>query len=387
MLILTIVIVAVNALFVERTVRIALRSNAAIGASEPPATLPSLSIVVPARNEERQIEDCVRSLLAQDYPDFEVIVVDDRSDDATPEILERVAASDRRLRVVPGKQLPAGWIGKPWAIEQGVAVSRGAWLLFTDADTIHEPAAAAAAVSYALRERLAALSLLTDQIVVTLAERAILPSILWTIAFGTGPLDDVNDPSQTEKALFNGQYLLVERSANDAIGGHASVRGEIAEDLELARRFKRDGRFRTALAGANALVRTRMYRSFPEIWDGFVKNFALGLRGQPVTAGLGITFFAILSPVAPLALIVAVAKRDAVASFSIASSMIAAPAAAEFAMRRMRLPRWSGLWLHAGVATMVAIFATSIAKHARGDVRWRGRTYRSSPGSGGATEA
>ena len=219
MLILTIVIVAVNALFVERTVRIALRSNAAIGASEPPATLPSLSIVVPARNEERQIEDCVRSLLAQDYPDFEVIVVDDRSDDATPEILERVAASDRRLRVVPGKQLPAGWIGKPWAIEQGVAVSRGAWLLFTDADTIHEPAAAAAAVSYALRERLAALSLLTDQIVVTLAERAILPSILWTIAFGTGPLDDVNDPSQTEKALFNGQYLLVERSANDAIVG------------------------------------------------------------------------------------------------------------------------------------------------------------------------
>src|ERR1700722_3336485 len=110
----------------------------------PGAALPFLSIIVPARDEERSIEAGVRSLLDQRWIDHEVVVVNDRSTDATPHILERIAADDARLTVIDGRDVPdSGWVGKPWALTQGAAVARGEWLLFTDADTVHDARAAA----------------------------------------------------------------------------------------------------------------------------------------------------------------------------------------------------------------------------------------------------
>lgn len=123
--------------FIVRSINVTLKSGERIEPVEPDDTLPFLSIVVPARNEERQIEQCVRSLLAQRYPRFEVIAVNDRSEDRTGEILERIAAQDQRLRVIHGETLPGGWVGKPWALMQGADVALGDWLLFTDADTLH----------------------------------------------------------------------------------------------------------------------------------------------------------------------------------------------------------------------------------------------------------
>ncbi len=303
-----------------------------------------------------------------------MIVVDDRSHDDTAAIVARIAAEDSRVRLIDGAPLPAGWVGKPWALHQGAQHARGEWLLFTDADTIHEPNAATAAIVYARAHNIDALSVLTEQLMVTPAEWMLLPSILWTIAFSIGSLDAINDPA-SESALFNGQYILVLRRVYEAIGGHEAVRNEIAEDLELARLFKRDGRFRSALVGANGLVRVRMYRSLPEIWEGFVKNFWVGARDQRTLSAIGIALLACISPLTPLALIVALALHAWIAAVALGLAMCAAIAGAWPGMYRLGLGVASSLYLPFGIAFVVAIFLTSVVRHARGGVTWRGRRY------------
>lgn len=369
-------LVLANALFALRSLDVILRSRDRIEPCEPDPSLPSLSIVVPARNEERQIERCLRSLLTQRHPDFEVIVVDDRSEDRTRAIAAGLAREDPRLKVVAGAPVPDGWVGKSWALAQGARAARGAWLLFTDADTEHEPLAAASATHCAIERCCDVVSLLTDQETVGIAERVFLPSILFTILLGIGALDDVNDPRKPQVAIFNGQYILVSRVAYEAIGGHTAVHDEIAEDLELARRFKRDGRFGIFLTGAGGLVRTRMYRSFGEIWEGFVKNFALGARGNPARAAAGIALLACVSPLTPLTMLQLLAARRWSGAAALALSTGTLVAIAEMGMRRMRFRHGSGLALPIGLSLVLAIFATSATRMLSGrGVQWRGRRY------------
>jgi chlorobactene glucosyltransferase len=226
------------------------------------------------------------------------------------------------------------------------------------------------------------LSVLTQQDLESTAERALMPSVFLAILLGTGPVDDVGNPKKPKVALFNGQYILVEREAYDAIGGHASVSGEIAEDIELARRFKRDGRFRIALTGSQDVARTRMYRSFAEIWQGFGKNFALGVRGEPFRAAAGLLLYACLSPISPAALLYLLVARQWPAAAILAVSMTCVVAAAVWSMRRMGLPPWSGLWVPLGNAFVLAVLAASMARFASGrGVEWRGRRYDGSFGS------
>ncbi len=361
------------AAFVARSLTVALRSNDRLEACEPHPELPFLSIIVPARNEERQIETCVRSLLAQHYPHFEVIVVDDRSTDSTARILDRLSAADARVRAIYGEPLPEGWIGKPWALTQGVRCARGEWLLFTDADTDHKPLGCASAVRYALARNLSFLSLLTTQRFETPAERALLPAILFMIAFGIGSLDAINDPSRIDSAIFNGQYILCDRRAFETIGGHERVRASIAEDYDLARIVKRDGRFRSMLVDANDLVYTRMYRSLREIWDGFSKNLYVGVQEHPLHAIAAALAVASISPLPEIALARALIKRHNKTVFAMIAAIGATTAAAELAMRRFRFPRGSGAFFPIGAAAMLAILANSALQHRTGRVIWRGR--------------
>jgi chlorobactene glucosyltransferase len=367
---------AANLIFALRALGVVLRSRAKIEPREPKSDLPSLSIIVPARNEEQNIARCANSLLSTRYPDFEVIVVDDRSTDATRRIVDAIAERDPRLKVVAGEQLPDEWVGKPWALAQGARIARGAWLLFTDADTEHDPLAATSTLQCALENGYGVVSLLTDQQTIGVAERLLLPTILFVIMLGVGGTDDVNDPRKPDVAIFNGQYILVSRVAYDAIGGHEAVRAEIAEDLELARRFKRDGRFRICLAGAGGLVRTRMYVSFAQIWRGFVKNFAIGARGRPFGAIAGTALLACVSPISPIVALVAVLQRQWPAVAVLVLSGAAIIAVAEFGMRRARFRPGSGLALPLGLVVTLAIFATSLYCTSVGrGVEWRGRRY------------
>jgi glycosyltransferase involved in cell wall biosynthesis len=376
LIIVALLLSGANLFLALRWLDVVRRSQAKIEPREPQIDLPALSIIVPARNEERNVARCINSLLATRHPNFEVIVVDDGSTDATLQIVEAIARRDPRLKIVGGSQLPKGWVGKPWALTQGARIARGAWLLFTDADTDHEPLAAPSALRCALENGYGVVSLLTDQQTIGLAERLLLPTILFVIMLGVGASDDVNDPRKPDVAIFNGQYILVSRVAYDAIGGHGAVRGEIAEDLELARRFKRDGRFRIFLAGAGGLVSTRMYRSFAELWQGFVKNFAIGARGQPARAIAGTALLACASPISPLFALVCLIEQRWLAAALLVLSGAAVIGVAELGMRRARFALGSGLAVPLGLLVTLAIFATSLYRTSLGGgVEWRGRRY------------
>ena len=344
---------------------------------------PFVSIVVPARNEARSIERCVRSLLAQTLPRFEVIVVDDRSEDETPEILATLAADDPRLRIVRGRPLPAGWVGKPWALEQGVAVARGAWLLFTDADSVHAPHSASSAVAFARARDADALSISTYQQLGSLAERAVLPPILGLVLLACGTLAQINDAGKPDHALANGQYLLVERRAYHALGGHAALREKIAEDLEFARALKADGRFRLVIAGGETLASVRMYTSFREICDGFTKNVYFGADGDLTKLAGGVAALSLVSWLPPLLLVDAVVRRRPWQALEAALALATTIASAAQALRLVRLDARLGWFQPFGTAVLAGITVRSTVRVLSGrGVDWRGRTYLGSTDDG-----
>ena len=346
-------------------------------AGPPREALPSLSIVVPARNEERSIERCVRSLLAQRHlGDLEVVVIDDRSTDSTRAILDAVALEDPRLRVVTGEEMPEGWVGKPWALAQAQRHARGAWLLFTDADSYHTPLAAATTLWYATRFGADAISLATNQELGTFWERASIPAILGTLVFVSGPFGAINDPAQPTKAIANGQYILVSRAAYDALGGHASLAGEIVEDVAFARRLKEDGRFRYLLVGGHELASVRMYHSLAEIWSGFTKNIYFGAGGDLRALAFAVAFLLSTSAV-PVALGVRnLARRKPLHAFEAFASLGAIVAAQAFGMKRAGFSTRLAPLQPLGTLLFAAISLNSTFAVLSGrGVAWRGRRY------------
>ncbi len=341
-----------------------------------PGALPKLSIIVPARNEQRSIEACVRSLCAQRYVDAEVIVLDDGSSDETPAILARLAAEYPNLRVVRGGDIPAGWVGKPWALAQAAQYARGAWLLFTDADSVHAPAGAASALHFALAGGIDALTLVTGQDVETLWERVVLPSILGMVLYASGTLGELNDPRQTERTLANGQYILVRRDAYDALGGHSALRGEIVEDVAFARRLKADGRFRLVIADGHHLARVRMYRSLSEIWQGFTKNVYVGAEGRATLLGAGLAFVTLTSVAPPLLALAAAARGRPALVAEAAACTLATISASAWAFRRVGFPSHLAIFQPVGTALFGAIIVNSTWRVLSGrGVEWRGRRY------------
>lgn len=253
-------------------------------------SLPFVSVLVPARNEEATIRSCVLSLLAQDYPgELEVVVLDDHSTDRTAGILKSLSIVSERLRVIPGEPLPEGWTGKNWACAQLAKASRGRYLVFTDADTTHQQQSIGAAVQHAGENDLDLLSLMPRQRMESFWERSLLPLMyfFYLTFFPRFMLEHSNDP---RIAAGNGQFMLFSRGAYQAIGGHESVRGNVVDDLALARRI-REGRLTLEIADGWDLVECRMYGSVREIIAGFTKNLFAAVGGtgpRAVLIGLGL---------------------------------------------------------------------------------------------------
>lgn len=235
----------------------------------PDKSLPFISILVPARNEEGKIERCIESLLNQDYPNFELIIIDDRSTDRTGEIIEGFAARDSRVRYVQGKDAPDGWIGKCNALAHAVGYASGDWLVFTDADTYHNPNSVRDAVSHAVVNKLDLLSFMPMQELGSFPERLIMPLLLGSFLLGD-PFHTVND-SDAKRAYAYGQFVLCRGSSYDAVGGHQSVRDEIVEDHAMARVFKEKG-YKIAVADGKNLYSVRMYTDLESLWHGWTKN-------------------------------------------------------------------------------------------------------------------
>lgn len=249
------------------------------------APLLTLSVIIPARNEEDCVGECVRSLTVQEEEgwklgcEWEILVVNDASTDRTREI----AAGFAGVTVTDAPRLEKGWTGKANACWSGYQRSRGAWLLFTDADTVHAPGRLRLAMIEAERHGAGMLSYSPRQIVQGLAQRALMPLIFSDLAVTYAPAK-VNDPA-TRVAAANGQFLLVRRDAYEKMGGHAAVKGAVLEDVELAslaKRRKLGLRFRSAPEAVSA----RMYRSFGAMVEGWTKNLALLFGNAPMLAGM-----------------------------------------------------------------------------------------------------
>jgi glycosyltransferase involved in cell wall biosynthesis len=229
---------------------------------------PQVSVIVPARNEEASLADCLQSLTAQSGVPFEIIVVDDHSTDRT----HMIAESFPEVRVIPAGPLPAGWTGKNNAVTTGAQAARGQWLLFTDADTVHLPGSLARSLKEAEENAVDLLSYSPEQIAATFWEMATLPVVFAELARQYSP-SEVSDTA-SPIAAANGQYILIRRETYDAVGGHAAIASDILEDVALARAVKTSGRKIRFRYAADA-VRTRMYRSYAQLRDGWTKNLAL----------------------------------------------------------------------------------------------------------------
>jgi chlorobactene glucosyltransferase len=354
-----------------------------VAAPQPQNEAPDVAVVIPARNEEANIERCLESVMAQTYPPsrLRIVMIDDHSADATVAIAGVLAQRDSRLAIVRSPPLPPRWVGKShacWIGARAVAADGGAeWLCFMDADVWAEPALIASAVAAATAEHLDLLSLAPRHQLQSFAERLVMPCGLYLLAF-TQDLRVVQSPDSNETTA-TGQFMLVRRAAYEAAGGHAAVYGAICEDLLLARLLKRSGR-RVLLMDGAGLLSTRMYEGWSSLWIGITKNLVEMLGGPRRTvviaaAGLVLAWAAWLiplvdaigcahdTPTACTALVPGVLGSAAAFGLHIAGSFY------------FRIPPWYGLLFPVGYSVGGAMAVDSIRRRWSGRVSWKGRTY------------
>ncbi len=330
-----------------------------------PEPIPEVSVIVPARNEEPCLGDCLRSLAAESGSNFEIIVVDDHSTDGTGAIAESFPA-----RVIAADPLPEGWSGKCNAAWSGAKVARGQWFLFTDADTKHTPSSIAAGLQEAKESSADLLSYSPKQEAGSLTERALMPLIFAELA-NKYPPKDVCDPN-SPVAAANGQYLLIRREAYNAIGGHAAVASAILEDVELAKRAKHAG-YKLCFRFSE-LVSARMYRTFGEMWEGWTKNLALLFPNARRLAFRCLIEFAVIVGAAVFAIIAGLQGETVACVIGAAVSLL------WFYLFWKRVQQahfdlLSNAVSLFGLPLFAVLLWNSDISHKRGSVRWKGRDY------------
>jgi glycosyltransferase involved in cell wall biosynthesis len=323
----------------------------------------TVSVIVPARNEECCLATCLESLVTQTGEAFEIIVVDDHSTDRTHEIAE----SFQGVKVIEAGPLPEGWTGKNNAVATGARGARGGWLLFTDSDTVHLAGSLARAMQEAREHDVEMLSYSPEQIAVTFWEMATLPVVFAELAREYPP-SKVSDP-KSPAAAANGQYILIKRSAYDAVGGHAAVAGEILEDVALARAVKTSGRKIRFRYAADA-VRTRMYRNFAELREGWTKNLALLFPSPRLLATWRLFEFDLM--MLSLSIMVEVMRMR---HSWLALLYLTSPAAILWRMSRAHFPWLANLLSFFGLPVFAYLLLRSQKAHASGNVAWKGRLY------------
>jgi chlorobactene glucosyltransferase len=230
---------------------------------------PFISVLIPARDEEANIGVCLESLQKQDYPNFEILVLDDNSSDNTANIVARLAAKDDRIWLIKGEPLPEGWAGKPFACYQLAERSRGSWLLFVDADTIHAPHMLRSVLALALGLKSSLLSGFPRQLATSLPQKVAVP-ILYFVILSWLPLWWLQRSKDLKPSLAIGQFLLFPKEEYWRIGGHQAVKSRILEDVWLGVEVNRRGGRHVAV-DLSPVVSCHMYHSLGTMWEGFIK--------------------------------------------------------------------------------------------------------------------
>jgi chlorobactene glucosyltransferase len=247
-----------------------------------------ISVLIPFRNEEKNVEGCLESVINQNLENFEIICLNDNSEDRTGDLLFKYSIKNENLKVINGKLLPEGWTGKNWACYQLAEISTGDYLVFLDADVRLKPDAINSALNRLRKLNLNMLSVFPTQKMKSLSEFLIVPSMNWLL-LNFLPLNFVYKFSHPSFVAANGQFILFERNSYFSIGGHKSVKDKFVEDMELARLLKTKKCRIAALLGGE-LIFARMYESFFEAINGFSKNFYPGFN----TSNLNFSLFLIL---------------------------------------------------------------------------------------------
>jgi chlorobactene glucosyltransferase len=344
----------------------------------PDSEAPLVSVIVPARNEAENLPGIVATLLTSRYPRYEIIIVDDGSTDGTTDIADRLAANHADcIRVIHGAALPDGWVGKCWACWQGYRNAKGDVLVFTDADTRHHPRLLGHSVGALRANRVSLVTTMPRQLTFTFWERIIQPQMFAAILWRYRDPAHVNRTRNPRDVIANGQYIVFDRDAYEAIGGHEAVKGEVVEDLGLAQRTVASGRT-LYLGHGQDLIATRMYRSLPGIVEGWSKNLARASRHtvdpwlRPAVPWLVAAFFIIFWVVPAIALVTS--PFTATVSFGWAlAAVLASLVFWIWIRRRLSVPVVTALLYPLGAIMVAFLFMRSALM---GDtVKWRGRTY------------
>ena len=326
-----------------------------------------MSVIIPARDEERDIERTVRAFLAQTWQALEIIVVNDRSSDATGAILERLREEDSRLTVIEGVEPPAGWLGKPAALHRGSLSAHGEWLAFVDADVVYQPEVLEAVVAELEDHQVEMVTLLPHFEMRGFWEHVLMPNLAMFV-FTFVPLWLSNRTRSRVLAVGGGTGNIVSRSAYDAAGGHEALRDAVIDDVGLARLMRREG-FRTRVVRADRLVSVRMYHGLGEIVRGFTKNafaivdrsYVLALSGAIVIAVGNLLPFALAATGSRLAMatvaVIVITRVILFRSFryGLANAVLAHP---------LMIASWLFILFR-------SVWYTGI----RRQLHWRGRTY------------
>ena len=334
-----------------------------------PVEFPLVSVLIPARDEENNIGRCLDGLIRQDYPHFEILVLNDHSTDHTADVVRTFSQQNPRVKLFDGEQLPEGWTGKNWACHQLSRIAGGDILIFTDADNIHSRGAVSHTVGWMQKLGLSLFSCFPQQITVTLAEQLVVPVFDMTV-YSLLPLWLTYRSRRPSLAAANGQWIAFTRDGYDRIGGHESVRSKPVEDTDLARRAKKIGEKIITAAGRDEVM-GRMYHNWQEVLEGFSKN-AFGLMAFKTVPFFIFLFLLCAAHILPY-FFIWIPGYFIPSAIAIALNLVLRLILA----LKYRQPLVTGIVLNP-VAIAAAIFVgiNSFLCYRRGTVSWKGREVR-----------
>ena len=348
---------------------------------EAPANPPLVSVIIPARDEERNIARCLSSVLSTSYPSVEVIVVNDQSSDRTGEIARELAAADERVIVIDNPELERGWFGKQWACENGALAARGDILLFTDADTDHASDLITRSVNAMQRSGADLFTVAGKQEIISFWEKLVQPQVFAIMAIRYGGTESMTRSKRVNDKIANGQCFFVRREPYEQLGRHALVKSHVADDMMMAQRFFRAGK---SVVGAFGMeqISTRMYTSLRELFEGWGKNvFAAGRDTVPL-GWLGRMTFPLTLPFAPFvgfapALVLLLSLFGLVGDALVLWAALAQLCLLVWWIYVYSLVDESPLWAllsPLGAFMTFCIFVRAVLRGSR--VAWKGREYR-----------
>ena len=372
--------VSIAWIFLIKSMWITFRDSPFLDKFNPrPHNSPKVSIILPARNEERFIEKCIRSLLEQDYKNYEIVAIDDRSDDNTGNIIKKISKENSKVVYVLADPKPENWTGKNWACVEGFRKATGELLLFTDADTSHTRKTISLAVDHLISEELDALTVIPKMLCLDWWTKITLP-VLSTFLHTRFSALRVNDPSK-KTGYFFGSFFIIKRKTYESVGTHEGVKNEIVEDGALGKKVKEQG-FKLKMVRGEHMVEAVWARDWATLWHA-LKRLMIPLYIQSNKIAVGIFFAVLFLLFMPFPILAySILFFNTSESFAILCGISLVSVGLFYlgstidARKGLSLGFRHALFAPIGSTVIISGFATGILHAKRSNALvWRGRTY------------